>query len=121
MTTSNSLLAALTDKRINDVFDIVRRDRTGVLSTIGMEPPLAPYEGYKGSWVDAYSGADRVVVNGALAAGATTLVTDASSVLRKGTIMTVPSSGEVIYVSAVASNTSCTIERSVGGVAAAAI
>ena len=121
MTTSNLLLAALTDKRINDVFDIVRRDRTGVLATIAMEAPLAPYEGYKGSWIDAYSGSDRVVVNGAIASGVTTLVTDASSVLRVGTIMTVPSSGEVIYVSAVASTTSCTIQRSVGGVAAAVI
>ena len=121
MTTSNLLLAALTDKRINDVFDIVRRDRTGVLATITMEAPLAPYEGYKGSWIDSYSGADRVQVNGAIAAGVTTLVTDASYVLRVGTIMTVPSSGEVIYVSAVASTTSCTIQRSVGGVAAAAI
>ena len=121
MTTSNALLAALTDKRINDVFDIVRRDRTGVLATVGMEAPLRPYEGYKGSWIDAYSGADRVVVNGAITAGVTTLVTDASSVLRVGTIMTVPSTGEVIYVSAVASTTSCTIERSVGGVAAATI
>ncbi|HHZ69605.1 MAG TPA: hypothetical protein EYN54_04830 [Methylococcaceae bacterium] len=121
MSNSNALLAALTDKRINDVFEIVRRDRTGVLATISMEEPLRPYEGYKGSWIDSYSGADRVVVNGTIAAGVTTLVTDASSVLRVGTIMTIPSSGEVIYVSAVASTTSCTIERSVGGVAAASI
>jgi hypothetical protein len=35
--------------------------------------------------------------------------------------MTIGSTGEVIYVSAVASTTSCTIERSVGGVAAATI
>lgn len=121
MSNSNVLLAALTDKRINDVFDIVRRDRTGVLATISMESPLRPYEGYKGSWIDAYSGADRVVVNGALAGGATTMVTDASSVLRVGTIMTVPATGETIFVSAVASATSCTIVRSVGGVAAGAI
>ncbi len=118
MTTSNSLLAALTDKRINDVFDIVRRDRTGILSTIGLEAPLAPYEGYKGSWVDAYSGSDRVVVDGVLSGATTTLKTLSNSVLRKGTIMTVPSTGEVIYVTDVTSSTLCTIERSVGHVAA---
>ena len=121
MTTSNQLLAALDQKVINAVFEIARKDRTGVLATIAMDAPLRPYEGYKGSWIDAYSGADQVKVNGAIAAGVTTLVTDASSVLRVGTIMTVGSTGEVIYVSAVASTTSCTIERSVGGVAAAVI
>lgn len=121
MTTSNQLLAALDQKVINAVFEIARKDRTGVLSTISMDMPLRPYEGYKGSWIDAYSGADRVVVNGAIGAGVTTLVTDSNTVLRTGTIMTVGSTGEVIYVSAVASSTSCTIERSVGGVAAAII
>ncbi len=121
MTTSSGLLAALNKIDMLATFDVARRDRTGILATASMGDPMRPNSGYKGSWIDAYKGADSITVNGELAAGATTLVHDASDIVRKGMMFTVPATGEVIYVSGVTSTTEATIVRSIGAVAAGVI
>jgi len=121
MTTSSGLLAALNKIDMLATFDVARRDRTGILATATMGQPMRPSAGYKGSWIDAYKGADSITVDGEIAAGVTTLVHDASDIVRKGMMFTVPATGEVIYVSAKASDTSVTIVRSIGAVAAGVI
>ena len=119
MSNSNSLSAALNDKIVNEAFEIARRNRTGVLATIGMGAPIRPYEGYKQSWTDAYKGADAVTVSQAHTAGVTTLTVVDTSVLRPG--MLIANFEEVIYISSVTNATTAVIVRGIGGTTAAAI
>lgn len=114
---SGDLLAALNADVINTAFEIARKDRTGILSTISMGVARPADSGYKLSWLDGYKGADGSTVNGAILAAATTLVVDDGSVFRAGMLIAAEGSEEVMIVTAVSGN-SLTIERGFGGTTA---
>lgn len=117
---SGDLLAALNSDVINTAFDIARKDRTGILSTISMGVPRAADSGYKLSWLDGYKGADSSPLNGAVLAAATTLVVDTGAIFRVGMTIAPVGSNEVIIVTAVSGN-SLTVARGFGGTTAADI
>lgn len=118
--TSAQLLAALNADVINTAFDIARRDRTGILSTISMGVARPADSGYKMSWLDGYKGADSSALNGAKLATDTTLTVDDGSVFRVGMLIAPAGSEEVIIVTAVSGN-DLTVERGFGGTTAADI
>ena len=120
--TSGLLSAALTNKMINEAFDIARMSRTGILSTVGFGAAKRPYEGYKMSWLDAQVNA----LGSAIPAGATnvatalTVTTGQGSRFRSGMTFSVKGSDEVILVSSVAGDV-LTVVRAFGGTTGAVI
>ncbi len=117
---SPSLAAALTQEVIDTAFEIVRKDRSGILQTVAMGAPVTAYDGYKMSWLDMAVGADGDTVNGAILAAATTLVVDDGSKFRAGMSISVAGSDEVMIVTAVSGN-NLTVTRGYGGTTAANI
>lgn len=117
---SPNLAAALTQEVIDTAFEIVRKDRSGILQTVAMGAPVTAYDGYKMSWLDMAVGADGDTVNGAVLAAATTLVVDDGSKFRAGMSISVAGSDEVMIVTAVSGN-NLTVTRGYGGTTAANI
>lgn len=119
-TLSPNLAAALTQDVIDTAFEIVRKDRSGILQTVSMGAPVTAFDGYKMSWLDMAVGADGDTVNGAILAAATTLVVDDGSKFRAGMSISVAGSDEVMIVTAVSGN-NLTVTRGYGGTTAANI
>lgn len=117
---SPNLAAALTQDVIDTAFEIVRKDRSGILQTVSMGVPVTAFDGYKMSWLDMAVGADGDTVNGAILAAATTLVVDDGSKFRAGMSISVAGSDEVMIVTAVSGN-DLTVTRGYGGTTAANI
>lgn len=117
---SGDLLAALNADVINTAFDIARKDRTGILSTISMGVPRAADAGYKLSWLDGYKGADASALNGAALAAATTITVVNGAIFRAGMLVAAAGSDEVIIVTSVSGN-DLAVERGFGGTIAADI
>lgn len=117
---SPNLAAALTQDVIDTAFEIVRKDRSGILQTVSMGAPVTAFDGYKMSWLDMAVGADGDTVNGAILAAATTLVVDDGSKFRAGMSISVAGSDEVMIVTAVSGN-DLTVTRGYGGTTAANI
>jgi hypothetical protein len=116
---SGDLLASLNETVINQAFDIARKNRTGILSTIGMNMSRPATEGYKLSWLDGYSGAAGTTAAAASLAAALTLTvaTGDGATFRAGMLVSVAASDEVIYVASVTGDV-LTIERGFGGTTA---
>lgn len=114
---SPNLAAALTQDVIDTAFEIVRKDRSGILQTVSMGAPVTAFDGYKMSWLDMAVGADGDTVNGAILAAATTLVVDDGSKFRAGMSISVAGSDEVMIVTAVSGN-NLTVTRGYGGTTA---
>lgn len=117
---SPDLAAALAREVIDTAFEIVRKDRSGILQTVAMGAPVTAYDGYKMSWLEMAVGADGDTVNGAVLAAATTLVVDDGSKFRPGMSISVAGSDEVMIVTAVSGN-NLTVTRGYGGTTAANI
>lgn len=111
--TSGLLKQALTQKLIQDTFDIVRPDINGLLALAEFSTPFRPYEGSKYSWLDMSVSADTTTVTTEAAAGATTLVVDDGSRLRVGMLLLNRETDEYIYVAAITGN-NVTVQRGVG-------
>ena len=117
---SGDLLAALNTKVINTAFDIARKDRTGILSTISMGMPRAADSGYKLSWLDGYKGADSSPLNGLIDDSVTSITVVDGSIFRDGMIVSADGSDESIFVASVTSNV-LTVERGFGGTTAESV
>lgn len=117
---SSDLSALLTDKVINEAFEIARSNRTGILATVSMGAPRVPFDGYKMSWLDMRVDATSSATTGAvLIAGTTVPVVDGSK-FRPGMTLSPTGSDEVILVTAVVGN-DLTVVRGFGGSTAAAL
>lgn len=119
---SGTLAAALNEQVINDAFDIVRKTRTGVLSTVGFGAPRRPEAGHKFGWLEMEVDAIGSSIPTGVAAGATsiTVATGTGSRFRSGMTFSVKGSSEVILVDSVAGDV-LTIQRGFGGTTAATI
>lgn len=117
--TSGLLATALSNKMIQEQFDIVRPDINGLLALASFGTPIAPSEGSKITWLDMSVGADSLTMAAAATdTDATITVTDGSKA-RKGMLLLTPA-GEFMVVESVSGNT-VTVMRGQGGSTAAAI
>lgn len=119
--TSQTLLAALNQSYISDMWDMIYSNRTGLLALVGANTIGGGVtEGYKYTWLNT-----RVDATGsettaeALAAATTISVTDGTK-FRAGMLLSPEDSNEVILVTAVSGN-DLTVTRGFGGTTAADI
>lgn len=116
--TSDVLDALLNAQVINEAFDIIRKNRIGVLSVVNMGTTgYRPEAGAKFSWLEGTVGAQGSAIDGAVLAAATTITVDDGSVYRAGTTFSPAGSEEVILVTAVSGN-DLTVVRGFGGTTA---
>lgn len=118
--TSNLLAAALTQDVINGAFDIVRSNRTGILSVVGFGGPLDVQEGYKTSWLDTRIDATSSTLTAGVNNSVTTIPVADGSKFRAGMTASAVGSDEVVLVTAVSGN-NLTVTRGFGSTTAAAI
>ena len=118
--TSGLLAQALTQKMIQDTFEIVRPDINGLLALATFGTPVRPYDGNKISWLDMSVAADSTTVSAATLAAATTLPVVDGSKIRVGMLLLNKTTDEFIYVSAVSGN-NLTVQRGAGESTAADI
>ena len=117
--TSGVLATALSNKMIQEQFDIVRPDINGLLALASFGEPIAPSEGSKITWLDMSVGADSLTMAAAATDSATTLTVTDGSKARKGMLL-LTTDGEYIVVSSVSGDT-LTVQRGQGDSTAAAI
>jgi len=85
--TSGVLATALSNKMIQEQFDIVRPDINGLLALASFGEPIAPSEGSKITWLDMSVGADSLTMAAAATDSATTLTVTDGSKARKGMLL----------------------------------
>ena len=116
--TSGLLATALSSKKIQEQFDIVRPDINGLLALASFGTPIAPSEGSKITWLDMSVGADSLTMAASATAAATSLTVTDGSKARKGMLLYI--GGEYIVVTAVSGN-ALTVLRGQGDSTAAVI
>lgn len=116
---SPEFLADLNDKVINPSFEVARTNIVGILRTVSYGAPRVPETGSKLSWQLQSIGAGGSTVQGATLAGVTTInvATGEGVNFRKGMLVSVKNSDEVILVESV-SGDALTVVRGVGGTTA---
>lgn len=119
--TSDKLDALLNAKVINEAFEIVRRNRIGVLSVVNMgQASIRPENGAKFGWLEGAIGAQGSTASGAALAAATTITVADGAAFRVGSTFSPEGSDEVILVTGVSGN-DLTVTRGFGGTTAANI
>ena len=117
---SGSLALALNEKVLNEAFDIVRTNRTGLLSVIGFGAVRQAFDGYKMGWLEMSVSATASPTTAAALAASTTLAVENGALFRVGMIVSAKNSDEQIQVTAISSN-NLTVVRGFGGTTAANI
>lgn len=117
---SPNLSALLTEKVINEAFEIARSNRAGILQTVNFGAARTPFDGYKLSWLDMRVDATNSATTAAVLVGATTVPVVDGSKFRAGMTLSPVGSDEVLLVTAVSGN-DLTVTRGFGGTTAAAL
>lgn len=118
--TSGLLAAELTKINMDEAFEVVRSNISGILPLARMVAPEIAYDGYKTSWLEERTGGTGSPLTDALTNVATTVPVSDGSKFRVGMLVSAKSSDEVMLVTAVASN-NLTVTRGFGGTTAAAL
>lgn len=118
--TSDLLLSNLNHETINEVFEMVYKNRTGILATATMGSPVVSYDGYKMGWLDTQIEATQSDTTAAATDSATTVNVVDGSKFRAGMTVSAAVSKEVMLVTAVTSN-ALTVTRGFGGTTAESI
>ncbi len=117
---SGDLAAALNAESINEVFEAVRKDITGMLQLASMGSPVLASEGHKFDWMEYRVSATASALTAGVNDSVTTIPVTDGSLFRVGQQAAAKNSDEVMLVTAVSGN-NLTVTRGFGGTTAAAI
>lgn len=118
--TSDLLAQALNHETINEAFELVYSNRTGILQTAMMSTPAVAFDGYKFGWLDTRIDATQSNLTAAIDAVVTTVPVVDGSKFRAGMTVSAAGSDEVMIVTAVSGN-NLTVVRGFGGTTAEAV
>lgn len=117
--TSDKLDALLNAKVINEAFNIIRTNRIGVLSVVGMGGGYRPEAGSKFSWLEGSISAQGSTLTAGIDDAVTTVPVANGDAFRIGSTLSPAGSDEVMLVTGVTGN-DLTVERGFGGTVAEA-